>query len=483
MNILFATPECAGLIKTGGLGDVSASLPAALRRLGFDARVLLPAYRNVRTAFASGETVAELEPYAGFPSARIIAGHTPIGTTTWLLDCPEYYDRDSGPYLDAGGLNYSDNAQRFGFLSYAAARIAHGVIPGWRPDVLHCNDWQTALAPAYSRLVLRATTPCVQTIHNLAFQGLFPRPVLETLGIPPSSFTIEGLEFYGQLSFLKAGLVYADALTTVSPTYAREVQQEELGFGLHGLLARRREALTGILNGIDDRVWDPATDSNIEQCYGPQTLERKVVNKVVLRRMLGLEPAPGKALIGVVSRLTQQKGIDLVVEAAPYLLKLPVQLAVLGSGETQIERSLAALVAAHPGQVAVRNGFDERLAHHIEAGADLLLMPSRFEPCGLNQMYSQRYGTPPVVRGTGGLADTVTDYTLEALERDEATGFVFQEASATALLAALERALKVYRDRPRWHRLQRNGMRRDFGWAASARRYAEIYERLRRARG
>jgi len=483
MNILFATPECAGLVKTGGLGDVSAALPAALRRIGFDARVLLPGYRNVQTAFASGETVAELDPYAGFPSARIIAVREPLGTTTWVLDCPEYYDRDSGPYLDDRGLNYSDNAQRFGFLSYAAASIAHGAIPGWRPDVLHCNDWQTALAPAYVRLVLGATTPCVQTIHNLAFQGLFPRQVIETLGLPVSSFTIDGLEFYGQVSFLKAGIVYADALTTVSPTYAREIQQEELGFGLHGLLARRRDALTGILNGIDDRVWDPATDPHLEQCYGPETLELKVVNKVVLRRTLGLEQAPATALIGVVGRLTQQKGIDLVVEAAPFLLEHPVQLAVLGSGEPQIERSLAALAEAHPGRVAVRTGFDERLAHRVEAGADVLLMPSRFEPCGLNQMYSQRYGTPPVVRRTGGLADTVAHCTPETLERDEASGFVFQEASATALRAALERALQIYRDRPRWHQLQRNGMRRDFGWAASARRYAEIYERLGRARG
>jgi len=482
MNILFATPECAGLVKTGGLGDVSAALPAALRRIGFDTRVLLPGYRNVRTACASGETVAELEPFAGFPSARIVAAVEAPGTTTWMLDCPEYFDRDAGPYLDDRGLAYCDNAQRFGFLSYAAARIASGAIPGWNPDVLHCHDWQTALAPLYLREILGATTPCVQTIHNLAFQGLFPRAVLEPLGVPDSSFTIEGLEFYGQVSFLKAGLVYADALTTVSPTYAREIQHEALGFGLHGLLARRRDALTGILNGIDDRVWDPATDPHLEQCYGAQTLELKVVNKVVLRRSLGLEQAPAKALIGVVSRLTRQKGIDLLVEAAPRLLEHPVQLAVLGDGEPEFAHALAALAEAHPGRVAVRAGFNERLAHRIEAGADLLLMPSRFEPCGLNQMYSQRYGTPPVVRRTGGLADTVTDCTPDALERGEASGFVFQEASAAALLATLERALQVYRDRPRWYKLQRNGMRRDFSWAASARRYAEIYERLGRAR-
>ncbi len=482
MNVLFVTPECAGLVKTGGLGDVSAALPAALRRLGYDVRVLLPGYRNVRTAFASGETIAELGPFAGFPAARIVTGEGTLGTTACMLECPEYYDRDAGPYLDVRGLPYSDNAQRFGFLGYAAARIAHGAIPGWMPDVVHCNDWQTALAPAYVRHVLGGTTACVQTIHNLAFQGLFPRQVLGPLGLPGSSFTIDGLEYYGQVSFLKAGLVYADALTTVSPTYAREIQQEALGFGLHGLLAHRREALTGILNGIDDRIWDPATDPHLEQCYGPDSLELKVVNKVVLRRMLGLEQAPAKALIGVVSRLTQQKGLDLLLEAAPRLLKQPAQLAVLGSGEPELERAFAALAEAYPGRVAVRSGFDERLAHRIEAGADLVLMPSRFEPCGLNQMYSQRYGTPPVVRRTGGLADTVIDCTPAALDRGEASGFVFEEPSSAALVAAIERALKVYRERPRWHRLQRNGMRRDFSWAASAQRYAGIYERLKRGR-
>jgi starch synthase len=478
MKVLFVTPEYAGWIKTGGLGDVSAALPSALRELGVDARVLIPGYREILAAIGSPRVAADLPPWSGFPGAQLLEAQTPRGTPAWVLDCPPYFDRDAGPYLDSDGRDFADNALRFGLLSLAAARIGDGLLPDWKPAIVHGNDWQAALAPAYLRLALGSRVPCVQTVHNLAFQGLFPAETLAPLGLPPEGYTSAGFEFFGRLSFLKAGLRYADAITTVSPTYAREIQREPLGFGLQALLASRHDALHGIANGIDVEEWDPARDRLIASPYGVETLELKARNKRALQDRLGLEPRGEVALLGVVSRLTEQKGIDLVLEAAPRLLARPVQLAVLGTGERRFEQALAALAAAHPGRVAIRVGFDETLAHLIEAGADIFLMPSRFEPCGLNQMYSQRYGTPPVVRRTGGLADTVTDCTPETLERDEATGFVFEAEDAGALVTALERAHAAFADRALWRRLQQNGMRRDFSWAAAARRYAEVYVRI-----
>jgi starch synthase len=477
MKVLFVTPECAGWIKTGGLGDVSAALPAALRELGADARVLVPGYRAVLAAIGPCAVEATLAPWGGFPEARLLAARTPRGTPAWVLDCAPYYDRDAGPYLDADGRDYADNALRFGLLGYAAARLALGAVSSWRPELVHGNDWQAALAPAYLRLVFASSIACVQTVHNLAFQGLFPAEALAPLGLPRAGFSLDGFEFHGRLSFLKAGLRYADAITTVSPTYAREIQSAPLGFGLEGLLAARRDALVGIANGIDVEEWNPERDRLIARPYGARSLAAKAENKRALQRLLGLAPGGELAVLGVVSRITTQKGIDVVLEAAERLLALPVQLAVLGSGDRGLERSLAALGAAHPGRIGVRIGFDEALAHLIEAGADMFLMPSRFEPCGLNQMYSQRYGTPPVVRRTGGLADTVTDCTPEALARGEASGFVYEGEDAGALVAAVERALAAFGDRELWRTLQANGMRRDFSWAAAARGYAAVYER------
>jgi starch synthase len=482
MKALFVTPEYAGWIKTGGLGDVSAALPAALRELGIDVRLLIPGYREVLAAIGHGSVEASVAPWSGFPGARLLAARTPRGTPAWVLDCPQLYDRDAGPYLDADGRGFSDNALRFGLLAYAAARLALGLVPAWRPELVHGNDWQAALVPAYLRLGFASHVACVHTVHNLAFQGLFPAETVAPLGLPREGYTVDGFEFYGQLSFLKAGLRYADAITTVSPTYAREIQSEPLGFGLQGLLAARSDSLYGIANGIDVEEWDPERDRLIARAYGVRTLAKKAENKRALQRRFGLETRGDVALLGVVSRLTAQKGIDLVIEAAPRLLSLPVQLAVLGTGDRALERALAVLGNEHPGRIAVRIGFDESLAHMIEAGADMFLMPSRFEPCGLNQMYSQRYGTPPVVRRTGGLVDTVTDCTPEALARGEATGFVFDEEDAGALVAAVERALSAFGERKLWRRLQENGMRRDFSWTAAARGYADVYDRAIRGR-
>jgi starch synthase len=461
MRVLFVTPECAPLTKTGGLGDVSEALPAALRAAGIDVRTLLPGYREVLAGIRA-EAVSSLN-LLGHDCRLLQAG------ALLVLDCPQLYARDGGPYQTHDGRDWDDNALRFGVLSKAAALLGTARSPlGWRPDVVHCHDWPAALAPVYLHFEAQSA-PSVMTIHNLAFQGNFDAGLMRILELPPSAFDVDGLEFHGRLSFLKGGIAYADALTTVSPTYAREIQTEALGCGLDGLLRRRREALSGILNGIDVAAWNPAADRRIAQPYEAHTLEAKTANKAALQRRMGLRPDEELPLLGMVSRLTHQKGSDIVAQAVDEIAAMPAQLAVLGKGERAHEDALRALAARHPGRIAVEIGFSEELAHGIEAGADAFLMPSRFEPCGLNQMYSQRYGTPPVARATGGLVDTVVD---------GVTGFLFERAEPAALTAAVRRALAAYRDPARWARIQQAGMKGDFSWTVAARRYAGLYARL-----
>jgi len=479
MRVLFSTSEAAPLVKTGGLADVSGALPVALRALGVDARLLLPAYRAVKAAMTAPRERGVLPAAAGLPAARLLEVRTRNAVPTYLLDCPALYDRDGGPYQDESGADWFDNAQRFGLLSRAAATLGCASSPlAWRPQVIHCNDWQTGLVPAYLHSARDARAASLITIHNLAFQGIFDASLLSILGIAPETYSVAGLEFYGSISFLKAALSYADAITTVSPTYAREIQSEPLGFGLQGLLAHRGAALSGILNGIDTDEWDPARDPHIAAHYGPDTLDRKRANKRSLQEYFGLQPLPDVPLLGMVSRFTDQKGIDLVIEAAPRVLRLPAQMILVGTGVPEFEDDVRRIAARFPGQAAAFVGFDEALAHRVEAGADIFLMPSRFEPCGMNQMYSQRYGTPPVVRETGGLADSVVDCTPETLAAGTATGFTFAAASGLALLDAVERAVEAYRDPPTWRALQANGMARDFSWRASAEQYAKIYSRI-----
>jgi starch synthase len=470
-------------VKTGGLGDVSAALPVALATLGVDARVLLPGYRQVLAQLPDCREIARFAASADLPGSRLLQGQMASGVPLFALDCPELYDRPGGPYQDEAGSDWTDNALRFGLLSRVAALLGSAGSPlDWQPQVVHCNEWQTGLVPAYLRYAPGARAATVQTIHNLAFQGIFEPELVAALGLPPECFSPDGVEYYGKLSFLKAGLQFADAITTVSPGYALEIQSESLGFGLQGLLADRKDCLYGILNGIDTGLWNPATDPLIACHYAADTLAAKAGNKSALQQRLGLAPSPKVPLFAVVSRLTAQKGLDWLLEIAPQLLALPAQLAILGGGDAQLERGFLALAQDHAGQVSTTIGFDEALAHLIEAGADAFLMPSRFEPCGMNQMYSQRYGTPPIVRATGGLADTVVDCTAATLADGSASGFVFQEASAEALLATVERAARAWRDGGTWRALQRNGMARGFGWEASARRYAAIYARLAKNR-
>jgi len=479
LRILFATSECAPLVKTGGLGDVSAALPAALQALGVDVHILLPGYRSVLERLHGCHEIARVAAVASLPAARLLRSQFQAKVPIYLLDCPELYDRDGGPYQDDAGSDWTDNALRFGQLSRIAALLGSAASPlEWRPEVVHCNDWQTGLAPLHLRYAAGARAATLQTIHNLAYQGLFEAQLVGALGLPPESFTPDGGEYYGKLSFLKAGLQCADAITTVSPSYAIEIQSEALGFGLQGLLAARRDRLYGILNGIDADIWNPASDPYIACRYDAATLAAKDINRRALQQQLGLAPATSMPLFAVVSRLTTQKGLDWLLEIAEQVLALPAQLAVLGNGVPELERGFRALAQSHPGQASTTIGFDEALAHLIEAGADAFLMPSRFEPCGMNQMYSQRYGTPPVVRATGGLADTVVDCNPDTLAAGSASGFVYREASAQALLAAIQRAAATWRDQASWCALQENGMAKDFGWAASARRYAAIYARL-----
>ncbi len=478
MNVLFATPECAPYVKTGGLGDVSGALPAALAALGHDVRVLLPAYRGMKVSGELGDGI-DIPADGPWPAAQLLPVKADNGVVLLLLACPSLYQRAGGPYVDSGGRDYPDNVLRFGFLSRVAALLGTAASPiaGWQAEVVHANDWPCGLAPLYlahareqnAHLPVAAS---VVTIHNIAFQGVFDLQHADLLGIPGHWRGVEGVEFWGQLSMLKGGLQFAQAITTVSPTYAQEIQTGAFGAGLDGVLRSRADRLTGILNGIDTGVWNPATDVLLPHRYSAEDLSGKSRNKATLQARCGLSPDPNAMLFGLVSRLTAQKGIDLVLGGLQPLLQSGGQLVLLGSGEAELQRQLQDAAARAPRAVSVTLGFDEALAHLIEAGADCFLMPSRFEPCGLNQMYSQAYGTPPLVGGTGGLVDSVVDATLDP---EAGTGFVMRSTDAAGFADALVRARSTWERPADWGRIQANGMRRDFGWAGSARRYAEVY--------
>ncbi|MGH8727547.1 MAG: glycogen synthase GlgA [Burkholderiales bacterium] len=472
MKILFAVSEAAPLVKTGGLGDVAFALPPALAKRGLDVRLIIPGYPEA----LRGEINAswKLDSLPGYPPARLLEAIWPNGLTAFVVDCPKLYERDGGPYQDAHGHDWPDNARRFALFCHAAVELAKNSLP-WRPDIIHCNDWPTGLVPAYARLRPNMAVATVMTVHNLAYQGVFPAPAFGDLHLPAHAFDVNGLEFYGKLSFLKAGVYYADRLTTVSPSYAKEIQTVENGWGLHGLLRARANELTGILNGIDTRAWNPLRDPFIHRRYSPARLEGKAACKAALQKECGLEPAADVPLFGVVSRFTDQKGLDLVFEIAGAMTEFPGQLALLGEGDPYLIRAFNDLAKTHPGKISMTAGFDETAAHRIIAGADMFLMPSRFEPCGLSQMYSQRYGTVPIVRAAGGLLDTVEDFSQDP---ETATGFIFYQPSATDLFSTAQKAVQAFRDKPVWQRLQQNGMRKDFGWEKSARAYQAIYSKL-----
>ncbi len=474
MKVLFVASEAFPLVKTGGLADVAGSLPVALGREGVDVRLLLPAYHSVLETLGNAELVAEME-LAG-TGIRVLQTVLP-GTevVTWLLQHSNFSDRPGNPYHDALGHAWPDNADRFLLLSRLAALIStQDTALDWRPDVLHCNDWHTAPAIALTHLSEQRPRT-VFTIHNLAHMGIFDRETFDRVKLPQHLWYDGSMEFYGQCSFIKGGLVFADYITTVSPTYAEEICSAPGGMGLEGLLSYRRERLVGILNGIDTDVWDPAGDSNLEYPYDLDTLHVKVENKRALQGAIGLEEVADRPLIGFIGRLYEQKGLELILPVLEQVLAIPTQLVVLGTGEARYEHALGALADSNPGAMAVVLTYNETLSHRIEAAADIFLMPSLFEPCGLNQLYSLRYGTLPLVRAVGGLADTVVDASPDNLAAGSATGFVFREPDPAELLETVQRAVSLWGDRASWSQLQRTAMQQDFSWQRSARRYLELY--------
>ncbi len=475
IRVLSVASECAPLVKTGGLADVVGALPDALAPEGVEVRVLLPGYPPVLSALArEGVVMEEWDLFGG--RASLVAA-TAAGLSLLVIEAPHLYARTGSIYLGPDGRDWADNPERFAGLCWIAARVALEGVSGWRPDVLHCHDWQAGLAPEYlGYLGGRARTGTVLTIHNMAFHGMIPPARMDALRLDTRRFTAQGFEFYGRVSALKAGLVGADKLTTVSPTYAEELLRPEFGMGLDGVMRARRDDLVGILNGIDEEVWGPEDDPQVIPYRDP---EGKAANKTALRREFGLPEAAGPLCV-VVSRLTEQKGLDLLIEALPALLGRGGQLAVLGSGEGWMEESFRRATAS--GQVGVRIGYDEALSHRMMAGGDAILVPSRFEPCGLTQMYGLRYGTVPVVALTGGLADTVINASPAAMAAGVATGLQFHPVTADALRSALIRLCDLFADAEAWARLGRNAMAQPVGWQSSAKAYARLFADVARAR-
>ena len=479
--------EVRPFATTGGLAEVVGALPLALERLGHRTTVILPRYRRSQAAAgeppAAGSLAPDGETVIDFGSrqqpVRFVRSALSTGVTAVLVDAPDLYDRD-GLYGTSDG-DYPDNAFRFAVLSRAALEYLR--LKGERPSVIHAHDWHTGLVPAYQKMLYSddpvvGGVPAVFTIHNLAFQGVYPASTLPAIGLPWDVMHVQAMEYWGRISYLKAGINFSERLTTVSPSYAREILTPQSGFGFDGILSRRAQSLVGILNGIDTSRWNPVADPFLPAPYGPDDLSGKAHAKRLLLETVGLPAsAVTRPLIGMVSRLTDQKGFDLVAEALDDLMQLDATWVLLGSGERRYEAQWTGLASRHPDRVSVTIGFSDRLEHLIEAGADAFLMPSRFEPCGLNQLNSLRYGTPPIVRGTGGLSDTVAD--LDAAGDGMGTGFKFADYTPQALVSAVRRALDAYRKPQLWKRLQRRGMQQDFSWDVPAREYVKVYERLR----
>ncbi|TAK61087.1 glycogen synthase GlgA [Methylobacter sp.] len=475
-KILFVTSEAHPLIKTGGLADVSGSLPKALLELGEDVRIIMPNYQSIKTT----EEVRYLSTvHVNNYAVNILETRLPgTDVTVWLVDCPEFFNFPGNPYVDEQGKPWANSAERFALFCRVTVEVAmNRSYLDWRPDIVHCNDWQSGLVPAL--LSLEYNRPAtVFTIHNMAYQGMFSRTTYLSLNLPGQLWNPYGIEFHDMLSFLKGGLVYSDRITTVSPTYAKEIQTAEFGYGLEGLLSYRNDFLSGIINGIDIDHWNPETDTNISQPFNHLTLDKKSLNKAELQERLSLPVDKNIPVFALISRLVEQKGIDLILECLPEMLTHPLQFVLLGNGNKDFEQRLLNFAEDYPDKISIVIGYNETLAHLIEAGADIFLMPSRFEPCGLNQIYSQRYGTIPIVRKTGGLADTVVDTVPESLNNNTATGLVFNEASPGALMEAIKRSLILYSYPKTWKQLQINGMQKDYSWSKSAKQYMSLYSHL-----
>ncbi len=480
LDVLSVASEIFPLVKTGGLADVVGALPGALAEEEISVRTLIPGYPQVTAAIDRPQTVhTDTDLFGG--EARVLAARS-AALDLLVLDAPHLYARPGNPYLGPDGRDWPDNMQRFAALARIAADIGNGALKDYRPNVVHSHDWQAGLTPAYLHYRDGARPGTVMTVHNLAFPGKAPRDLLARLGLPPASYVSDGVEFYGTISSLKAGLRFADRITTVSPTYAAEIRTEESGMGFDGLLRARADVLSGILNGIDTGVWNPASDPLIAAQYDRKTLEKRAENKAALQTRFGLAQDPTTPLFGVVSRLTWQKGTDLLLSCLPVLKALGAQLIVLGSGEPEIEARFRAEATRARDQIGCVIGYDEALAHLLQAGSDALLVPSRFEPCGLTQLCGLRYGAVPVVARVGGLADTVIDANPAALAAGVATGISFGPVDARMLEIALRRAVALYHEPAVWCAIQTNGMAADVSWRGPARQYAALYRDLVEAR-
>ncbi len=485
MRVLFATSEVFPLIKTGGLADVSGSLPTALQNLGVDIRILMPGYLAVLNKLTNLQAIATFDNLPVIHNAALMMGTiAETQVKVMVIKSAHLYEREGGPYADANGLEWLDNPVRFGILSKVAAILSgpNSPITDWQPDIVHCNDWQTGLTPAYMKLVEHSQAKSIISLHNMAFQGCYAPGWLSTLALPSTNFTIEGFEYHGQLSFLKAGIFYANAVTTVSPSYAKEIQTAAFGFGLEGLLSKRGNEIKGILNGIETDEWNPEADPHLIKNYSATTLAGKKLVKAALQEKLGLHIDASAPLLGVVSRLTHQKGLDMLVPILQELVDTGCQLALLGSGESALENAFRALAVSNPTKVNVTIGYNEPLSHQIMAGCDMFIMPSRFEPCGLNQLYGLAYGTPPIVNATGGLADSVVDTNIITFKNKTANGFVMSEASPTSLLSCIKQALNVFNnDANAWKQIQKNGMTQNLSWDKSALEYLAVYQTLNKS--
>jgi starch synthase len=478
LRVLICTSEAVPFAKTGGLADVAGSLPRALAGLGHDVRLALPKYAVIDGKKIESQGIGpSIDVPLGSRSVEVGFELSPAihGVPTYLVNCPTFFARE-------GLYGHPDDAERFALFCRAVLRFVEE--GDWKPDVIHCNDWQTALVPVLLRTTYSdhpdlSKIGTVYTIHNLAYQGVFDAAVMQAVGLDQSLFSLHGLEFYGKVNFLKGGLVFADLLNTVSEKYAEEIQTREFGERLEGVLTERREDLYGILNGIDYAVWDPSSDRLLEANYGPEDLGGKAVNKAAIQRRYELEERPDVPLIGLVSRLANQKGLDILAKALPHLLTWDVQFVLLGTGEQHYHDLLSGLASRHATKMGVALEFDNTLAHQIYAGSDMFLMPSRYEPCGLGQMISLRYGTIPIVRSTGGLADTVEEYDPVG---GAGNGFAFEEYGPVALLGSIGRGVLTYQDGGSWARLVQNAMSADFSWERSAAKYAELYSRAVRRR-
>lgn len=490
MNVLFVSSEVFPLIKTGGLADVSGALPIALANLNVDIRILMPGYPAAMQQIENLTEIAKFDDLPHGVHARLLMGALPKAShqletskniDVMCIDCPALYARDGGPYSDHNHITYADNALRFGVLSKIAAILSSEASPlkDWQVDIVHCNDWQSGLTPAYLHFAVGKKAKSIISLHNMAFQGCFDASWVEKLQLPAAGFVMNGFEYYQQLSFLKAGVYYADKLTTVSRTYAQEIQTAAFGFGFEGILSARAKDLVGILNGIDTAEWNPTTDTHLIKSYSAEKRAGKKHVKKALQKTLGLQVDAHAPLLGIVSRLTHQKGLDLLLPNIAKLVEAGCQFAILGSGEADLESEFKTISTLYPKQCSVTVGYNEPLSHQIMAGSDMFVMPSRFEPCGLNQLYGLAYGTPPIVNNTGGLADSIVDASDTNILLNRANGFVMQDLSSDRLYAAIMRAVNMYQASPKeWAKLMKTGMNQHLSWEKSAYAYLALYQEM-----